>query len=40
MILPVGAALTQARAGGELQPAVFRIQAAAAAVHEVEDEAL
>jgi NAD(P)H-dependent FMN reductase len=34
------AALKQARAGGELQPAVFRVQAAAAAVHEVEDEAL
>jgi NAD(P)H-dependent FMN reductase len=33
-------ALAQARAGGELQPAVFRIQAAAAAVHEVEDEAV
>jgi NAD(P)H-dependent FMN reductase len=34
------AALAQAREGGELQPAVFRIRAAAAAVHEVEDEAL
>ncbi len=34
------AALTQARGGGELQPAAFRIQAAAAAVNEVEDEAL
>ena len=34
------AALALAREGGELQPAVFRIRAAAAAVHEVEDEAL
>jgi NAD(P)H-dependent FMN reductase len=33
-------ALKQARAGGELQPAAFRIQAAAAAVHEIEDEAV
>jgi len=31
-------ALKQAREGGELQPAVFRIRAAAAAVDEVEDE--
>jgi hypothetical protein len=34
------AALERARADGELPPAVFRIQAAAAAVHRVEDEAL
>jgi NAD(P)H-dependent FMN reductase len=33
-------ALEQARAGEELQPAAFRIQAAAAAVHEIEDEAV
>ena len=33
-------ALTQARAGGELPPAVFRVQAAAAAADEVEDEAV
>jgi len=33
------AALAQARERGELQPAAFRIRAAAAAVHEVEDEA-
>jgi NAD(P)H-dependent FMN reductase len=34
------AALARARADGELAPAVFRIQAAAAAVNEIEDEAL
>ena len=34
------AALARARANGELPPAVFRIQAAAAAVNEIEDEAL
>jgi NAD(P)H-dependent FMN reductase len=33
-------AMEHARAAGELSPAVFRIQAAAAAVNEVEDEAL
>jgi NAD(P)H-dependent FMN reductase len=33
-------ALKQARAGGELPPAVFRIQAAAAAANEIEDEAV
>jgi NAD(P)H-dependent FMN reductase len=33
-------ALERARAGGELVPAVFRIQAAAAAVNQIEDEAL
>ena len=32
------AVLKQARASGQLQPAAFRVQAAAAAVHEVEDE--
>ncbi len=32
--------LHDARAEGQLQPASFRIQAAAAAVHEVEDESL
>jgi NAD(P)H-dependent FMN reductase len=34
------AALKQARAGGELPPAAFRIQAAAAAANEIEDEAV
>jgi NAD(P)H-dependent FMN reductase len=34
------AALKQARASGELPPAVFRIQAAAAAANEIEDEAI
>jgi len=34
------ATLQRARADGELQPAAFRIQAAAAAVNEVEDEAV
>jgi NAD(P)H-dependent FMN reductase len=34
------AALKGARAGGELPPAVFRIQAAAAAANEIEDEAV
>jgi NAD(P)H-dependent FMN reductase len=34
------AALDQARASGELEPAALRAQAAAAAVHEVEDEAV
>jgi NAD(P)H-dependent FMN reductase len=33
-------ALKQARAGGELPPAAFRIQAAAAAANQIEDEAL
>lgn len=33
-------ALSQARAAGQLPPAAFRIQAAAAAINEVEDEAL
>jgi NAD(P)H-dependent FMN reductase len=33
-------ALKQARAGGELPPAVFRIRAAAAAANEIEDEAV
>ena len=33
-------ALNQARAGGELPPAVFRIQAAAAAANQIEDEAV
>jgi NAD(P)H-dependent FMN reductase len=33
-------ALKQARAGGELPPAVFRIRAAAAAADEIEDEAV
>ena len=33
-------ALKQARAGGELPPAAFRIQAAAAAANEIEDEAV
>jgi len=33
-------ALKEARAGGELPPAVFRVQAAAAAVNEIEDEAV
>src|SRR5580692_1035056 len=33
-------ALEQARVAGELPPAVFRIQAAAAAVNEIEDEVL
>jgi len=33
-------ALKRARAGGELAPAVFRIQAAAAAADEIEDEAV
>jgi NAD(P)H-dependent FMN reductase len=33
-------ALERARAGGELPPAAFRVQAAAAAVHQVEDEAV
>jgi NAD(P)H-dependent FMN reductase len=34
------AALKQARAAGELRPAVFRIQAAAAAANQIEDEAV
>ena len=34
------AALEKARAGGELAPAVFRVQAAAAALNEIEDEAV
>src|ERR1700751_5710834 len=34
------AALERARNDGELQPAAFRIQAAAAAVHHIEDEAV
>jgi NAD(P)H-dependent FMN reductase len=34
------AALMQARAGGQLQPAALRVQAAAAASNEVEDEAV
>ncbi|MHB8466725.1 MAG: NADPH-dependent FMN reductase [Acidimicrobiales bacterium] len=33
-------ALKQARAGGELRPAVFRVQAAAAAANQIEDEAV
>jgi NAD(P)H-dependent FMN reductase len=33
-------AMERARAAGELPPAVFRVQAAAAAVNEIEDEAL
>jgi len=33
-------ALERARADGELPPAVFRIQAAAAAAHQIEDEAI
>ena len=33
-------ALKQARAGGELPPAAFRIQAAAAAANQIEDEAI
>jgi NAD(P)H-dependent FMN reductase len=33
-------ALERARAAGELAPAAFRVQAAAAAVHQIEDEAL
>jgi NAD(P)H-dependent FMN reductase len=33
-------ALERARAEGELPPAAFRIQAAAAAVHHIEDEAV
>jgi NAD(P)H-dependent FMN reductase len=32
------ATLKQARADGQLQPAAFRVQAAAAAINEVEDE--
>jgi NAD(P)H-dependent FMN reductase len=34
------AALERARAAGELPPAAFRIQAAAAAAHHIEDEAV
>jgi hypothetical protein len=33
-------AMENARGAGELPPAVFRVQAAAAAVNEIEDEAL